>query len=100
MDHLFPQGIGDDVEEDADGDLAEDIPEHAWVAVPARETGYIQRIDGDALLVVARERGVLVRMECGIGEFVVEGAPLISVASPAGFDKDTADEFNAVYVVS
>jgi uncharacterized membrane protein len=59
-----------------------------------------QSIDGDALLALAGERGTIVRMERGIGEFVVEGTPLISVADPGGLDEDTADELNAVYVIS
>ncbi len=100
VDHLFPQEMGDDVAEDADGDLAVAFPEQAWVAVPARKTGYIQSIDGDALLDFARERGTIVRMECGIGEFVIEGTPLISVADPEGLDEDTADELHEVYVIS
>ena len=100
VDQLFPQGMGDDVEEDADGDLAMALLEQAWFAVPARKTGYIQNIDGDSLLVAARELGTIVRMECGIGEFVVEGTPLISVAHPAGLDEETADALNAVYVIS
>jgi len=100
VDHLFPQGMGDDVEQDADGDLAVSLPKQAWFAVPARKTGYIQSIDGDLLLIIARERGTIVRMECGIGEFVVEGTPLISVTDATGFDEDTANEFNAVYAIS
>jgi uncharacterized membrane protein len=39
-------------------------------------------------------------MECGIGEFVVEGTPLISVVDSGGLDEDTADELSAVYVIS
>ncbi|HUE71288.1 MAG TPA: DUF2254 domain-containing protein, partial [Pirellulaceae bacterium] len=100
VDHLFPQGMGDDVEEDTDGDLAVSLPEQAWFAVPARKTGYIQSIDGDSLLAVARERGTVVRMERGIGEFIIEGTPLISVADPGGLDEDTADQLNAVYNIS
>jgi len=100
VDHLFPKGMGDDVEEDTDGDLAVSLPEQAWFAVAARKTGYIQSIDGDSLLVFAQEHGTIMRMECGIGEFVVEGTPLISVADPAELDEDTADELNAVYVIS
>jgi uncharacterized membrane protein len=38
-------------------------------------------------------------MERGIGEFVVEGTPLMSVAGP-GPDEETAAELNAVYVIS
>lgn len=100
VDHLFPQGIGDDVDEDAGRDLAAFLPEQDWFAVPAQKTGYIQSIDGDSLLVIARERATILRMECGIGEFVIEGTPLISVAAQAELDDDTADELNAVYVIS
>jgi uncharacterized membrane protein len=39
-------------------------------------------------------------MECAIGEFVVEGNPLISVATSGGLDEDTVDELNAVYLIS
>lgn len=103
VDLLFPQGIGDDVDEDEDHDLAVSLPEQDWFAVPALNTGYIQSIDGNSLLVLARERGTVLRMECGIGDFVVEGTPLISVAAQAGLaglDEDTADVLNAVYVIS
>lgn len=100
VDHLFPLGMGDDVEDDADGDLAVSLPEQAWSAVPARKTGYIQSLDGDALLAFASERGTIVRMEQGIGEFVVEGTALISVVDPTGLDEDTTDELNSAYDIS
>ena len=100
VDQLFPKELGDDVEEDADGALAVSLAEQTWSAVPARKTGYIQSLDGDALLAFASERGTIVRMECGIGEFVVEGTALISVADPGGLDEDTTDELNAIYVIS
>lgn len=48
----------------------------------------------------AREHGAILRMERGIGEFVIEGTPLISVAGPGGLTKDTMDELNAAYVIS
>jgi uncharacterized membrane protein len=100
VDHLFPQGMGDDIEEDADDNLAVSLSQQAWPAVPARMTGYIQSIDGDSLLALARERGTIVRMDRGIGEFVVEGTPLISVAVQDGLDEDATDEFNKAYVIS
>ncbi len=100
VDRLFPKGVGDDVEEDSDGDLAVSLADQAWCAVPARKTGYIQSVDGDSLLGFARKRGTIVRMERGIGEFVVEGTPLVSVAGPGELDEDTTDEINAVYVIS
>ena len=100
MDHLFPHGLGEDTEEDAAVNPAKSLAEQAWSAVPAQKTGYIESLDGDALLALARERGTILRMERGIGEFVVEGTPLVSVAGPGGLDDETTAELNAVYVIS
>lgn len=104
VDRLFPLGIGDDVDDDvdddADDDLAASLPELAWFAVPALKTGYVQSIDGDDLLAWASGRGTILRMERGIGEFVVEGTPLVSLANRSGADEDTADTLNAAYVIS
>ena len=100
VDHLFPMGLGEDADEDADGNLAMTQAERNWSAVPARETGYIESIDGEALLALARKRGTVLRMERGVGEFVVEGTPLVSVAGPGGLDEETTAELNAIYVIS
>ena len=54
-----------------------DVP---WQVVPATSTGYVQRIENARLLHLARERNVCLRMECGIGEFVIAGQPLVSVS--------------------
>jgi uncharacterized membrane protein len=100
VDCLFPQGLSDEADEDADGDLAMPLAEQHWSSAPAQKTGYVESIDGDALLRWAQEYGTILRMERGIGEFVVEGTPLISVADPGGLDEDTTDDLNAVYVIS
>lgn len=98
VDHLFPKGLGDDVAEDANGTSAS-AGERAWSTVATRETGYIESIDGDALLAWARDHDTVLRMERGIGEFVVEGAPLVSVANPGKADEEAAAELRAVYFV-
>jgi len=100
VDRLFPEGLGEEADEDAIGDLAKSFGERAWSAVGARETGYIEGIDGEALLALARDRGTILRMERGIGEFVVEGTPLVSVAGSVGLDEDATTELNAVYIIS
>ncbi|HSG73268.1 MAG TPA: DUF2254 domain-containing protein [Planctomycetaceae bacterium] len=100
VDQLFPKGLGEDVEDESDADSEESLADQAWVAVPAQRTGYIQSVDKDALLAVARELKTIVRMERGIGEFVVEGASLVSVTDPGGLDEAATDELHAVYVIS
>jgi uncharacterized membrane protein len=100
VDRLFPLGMGDDAEEGRGDDLAVALAGRTWRAVPAQTTGYIQSLDEDALLGYARERGTIVRMEHCIGEFVIAGTPLISVADPGGSDHDPTAALNAVYVIS
>jgi uncharacterized membrane protein len=77
VERLFPAELGEAVSERAERAQARAI--ETWVAVCARKTGYVQDVDGGGLLELARAQGVIVRMERGIGEFVIEGTPLVSV---------------------
>lgn len=100
VDHLFPEELGKDAEEDTGGHLDMPLAEQAWFAVAAHKTGYIENVDQGALLALARERGTTLRMECAVGEFVAAGTPLVSVAAPDGPDDETIAELNAAYVIS
>jgi uncharacterized membrane protein len=100
VDHWFPKALSEDADEDVDRYRAMSFAEQVWPAVPARKTGYIESINRNALLYLAQERQTIVRMERGIGEFVAEGAPLVSVADSACLDEKTEAELNAVYVIS
>ena len=100
IDRLFPEGLGEDVVETADDQLIELPANRVWVTVPSRHTGYIESVNGDMLLVFARERETILRMERGIGEFIVEGTPLISVAGLGGLDEDWMEQLNAAYIIS
>lgn len=100
VDSLFPKGLGEGGDEEVEGNPAISLANQPWFAVPARKTGYIESIDMEALLDVAREHRIIVRMERGIGEFVVECTPLVSVVNPAGPDDEATADLNAVYVIS
>ncbi len=100
VDHLFPNALSKNADEEADGHRAIFLAEHTWTAIPAQKTGYIESVGLDALLALARERGIILRMERGIGEFVVEDTPLISVAGPGELDEQMRDELNALYAIS
>jgi uncharacterized membrane protein len=99
VDHLFPTGLGDDADDDDHSGLAA-LGERPWSVVPAQKTGYIEGIDGDALLALARDLGTVLRMERGIGEFVVDGTPLLSVARTDPLDQKQATGLNAAYFIS
>ena len=103
VDHLFPQELGENTDgaadEEGDGDMAKFLAEQTWFAIPAQQTGYIETIDRDALLTLARDRGSILRMERGIGEFAIEGAPLVSVSGSDGVDDDMTAKLNAAYLI-
>ncbi len=45
--------------------------------------GYVQAIDEDSLIARGEEMRLTIRLEQGVGDFVVPGAPLASMAPPA-----------------
>ena len=98
IDRLFPTELG----EAAFSGLPARLPptNQEWQRIAARHTGYIQSVDGDALLRLARECNVVIRMELGIGEFVVEGAPLVSIAAETTPRDETARELNRAYSIN
>jgi uncharacterized membrane protein len=80
MDRLFPEKLGEGPPEgDEDWDPLP-LPERHWQAVPASRNGYIQSVDNAVLLDLAREHRTIVRMERGIGDFVVQDTRLASLA--------------------
>jgi len=96
VDRLFAHELDDDGGDDI---IRMPLDDRLWSAIPARKTGYIEGIDTGALLDVAREHGTILRMEHGIGEFVIEGAPLLSVVDPSGMDDEATAKLNAAYSV-
>jgi uncharacterized membrane protein len=86
IDRLFPEEVGEErpVEELPSAD--------DWVTVESTATGYITGVEAEGLLDFAEEQGVLLRMERGIGEFVVDGTPLVSVSPRPQADVDDVEK--------
>ena len=80
VDRLFPEKLGQGPVDDEEDQASLPLADRHWQAVPASENGYIQSVDNAALLRLAREHQTIVRMEHGIGEFVVQDTPLASLA--------------------
>ena len=89
IDRLFPEEIGADPAE-AGASAVALPPGDAWRSVPARRSGYLQHVDADDLLRFARERQIVVRLECAVGSFCIEGIPLVSVTGMPPSDEDEA----------
>jgi uncharacterized membrane protein len=76
------------------------LDERTWYPVPAQVSGYIQGVDEDAILDLARNHRTIVRMERGVGAFVVEGAVLASLALTYPPDQETSTALNRAYTIS
>jgi uncharacterized membrane protein len=97
VDRLFPEVLGRDPMNEEDAPFHHSSPTRNWHAVTARHNGYLQSVDDAALLGVARKHKTLVRMERGIGEFVVEDTPLASLALENPPDQEISAELRAAY---
>ncbi|MHB1215149.1 MAG: DUF2254 domain-containing protein [Thiobacillus sp.] len=95
VDVLFP----DDAGEEANSTLPVTNPGQAWYPISASKTGYLQSLDPAGLLAFARERRTVVRMERGVGQFLIEETPIASLlgtAAPSDDDRKRLGEFYAV----
>ncbi|MGA9534816.1 MAG: DUF2254 domain-containing protein [Desulfobacterales bacterium] len=100
VDRLFPEKLGNgpvDVDEDQS---PLPLPEWRWQAVAAKGNGYIQNVDNATLLRLAREHQTIVRMERGIGEFVVQNTALASLALEDPPEKEIIADLQAAYSIN
>jgi uncharacterized membrane protein len=95
IDTLFPEELGEGADEERPEDVRPGAP---WVTIPAAASGYVQRVETERMIDFARRRDVLLRMERGVGEFVVEGVPLVSVAGGTA-DEETAKALNGMFLI-
>ncbi len=119
IDRLYPQRVGqeppekappapdnDNVEEPPDADAAGRTPPDfdRALAITPRRGGYVQVIDGEALIAVAARHDLVVRIAAPPGSFVTERDPLM-LARPAAqavagdLPEDTAAALRATVVV-
>jgi uncharacterized membrane protein len=99
VDHLFPEAVGDESDPEPP-DPVVTRPNQRWHPVPAARSGYVQEIDAAAILAHAKEKRTVVRMDRGIGEFVVEGTPLASVLGAGEPESADIDRLRAVFAVA
>lgn len=101
VDRLFPDDIGDDADENGEVEREALETHGCWLEVPALKTGYIESVDGESLVKFASANRMLLRMERGIGEFVIEGTPLLSIADreQSGCNP-MVQQLNTLYVIA
>lgn len=100
VDRLFPERLGDGRVDDGENVSAlPALPAWNWQPVPARRNGFIQGLDNATLLRLARENKTIVRMERAIGEFVVHGTAIASIALEDPPGKEITTALQAAYTI-
>jgi len=100
VDRLFPVKLGQGSPHDDDEQPLHPPDERNWRSVMAGESGYIQSVDSEGLVRLARETNTIVWMDHGIGEFVVQDTPLASLAMEEPPDQETIDALQATFSIS
>ncbi len=80
--------------------LHSSVPTQSWKAVRANGNGYVQNVNVAAILDLARAQQTIVRMERGIGEFVVHDTVLASLALAHPPEQDMIVALQQAYSLS
>lgn len=99
VDRLFPGKLG---QEPLDGDEEQALlhyQERTWQTVNAPRNGYIQSINNETLMFLARKHKTIVGMERGIGDFVVENTAIASFAMESSPPKDIIAALQEAYSI-
>ncbi|HEX5084818.1 MAG TPA: DUF2254 domain-containing protein, partial [Blastocatellia bacterium] len=99
IDRLFPEELGHEGDEGESEKPEVRLTSLPWRPVTAPRSGYIQNVDNEALLRSAHDLRSVIRMERGVGEFVVEGAPLVSISSEVDPDRETIRRLRKAYAI-
>ncbi len=97
---LFPEKLGHGPDEDDEEQILPPLAKRNWCVIQSRESGYIQNVNNAGLLRVARDWKTVVRMERGIGEFVVQNTPLVSLAMEDQPDQEKISALHAAFSIS
>jgi uncharacterized membrane protein len=100
IDRLFPGRLGQGPVDDDEEQEMLPLSERNWQSVPVKRNGYIESVDNAALLRLAREHKTIVRMEHGIGDFVVQNTTLVSLAQENPPEKEFLEDLQAAFSVS
>ncbi|NML18166.1 DUF2254 domain-containing protein [Azohydromonas caseinilytica] len=96
IDRLFPEALGRGLP--ADESCLDELPTR-WHDVPAPATGYLVGVDDDGLLTLASRLGRVVQLAHCIGDFVIEGQPLVRVSGGYPLDGPEARALCGLFAV-
>jgi uncharacterized membrane protein len=97
---LFPEEMGEEQSQPARTETPAAEVGQRWHQVLSSTSGYIQAVDQDALLQLSQKHSVVLKMDKGVGEFVIRNSFLVSVLSRRKPDSEMERELNGAYVIN
>ncbi len=96
IDTVFPERLhGAEVENDAEPERVS-----SGQTVPTPRSGYIQIVDHEQTLEFALRHNLMLQMERGVGDFVAEGAPLVTLIARDRVEDDAVRDLQQLYGIS
>ena len=97
IDRLYPAGVGESIQAPV-----RDAPPVPGGAIDIRSpaSGYVERIDGDAVLALASAHDTTIWLTARPGDFVIEGMPVASAYPPPCQLERLAEDVAGTYVVA
>lgn len=100
IDRLLPTTSDKALNEDEDRhQILESLDERSWYPVPAVRSGYILSVNNHTLMCLAQDNSTIIRMEQGIGAFIVQETPLVSLALTYPPDQKIITALNGAYII-
>ncbi|BAZ09014.1 hypothetical protein NIES4071_08200 [Calothrix sp. NIES-4071] len=100
IDRLFPQRIGHGVSDNQK--QGEEVPkdfDQESRPIRANSTGYLQVIDNDELMKLAKEHNLLLRIESRPGKYITNGSSLVMVFPSEKVNKKLAKQINSAFIL-
>ncbi|HPF38808.1 MAG TPA: DUF2254 domain-containing protein [Phycisphaerae bacterium] len=97
IEQLFPERIGHGDDEGAIGEAIEgSAPTTEGRDVLAESSGYVQTLDDEGLLSIARESNIVVTLRCRPGDFAYTGLPLATLHNARADDEVLCNRIRSV----
>jgi uncharacterized membrane protein len=99
IDRFYPKTLGKDAEDERTG-ATEKQSERVAVGeeIVSDRTGYVQAIDGDGLILLAKENNGVVHLKVRPGDYLMTGSRLALVSAPK-LDEKFAGKLNATLIL-
>lgn len=99
---IFTEEIERDAEKETEQriDIKKETNRYAHVHhLTAVQSGYLQAIDCDNLLVIAKENDFLLHFQHRAGDFIINGSPIVSIRSGEMFDGDIGGDIVGSFII-